>query len=452
MRGQVFFLLAGLLPLGMLFQFWTRSGTGIHLLLFGFMFLLASSFLIALNHFSFYRQYKPRSALVPPGPFIAFCVAGALFVMGFFNMAALPHGLSLQLSPGPKIETAKVIPTAAKMFVTKPGKMKLPKAKALDIKTPKQRWMLSFPYMGGGLWGALGYALAFGFAGALFGLLRREIVDPRDEHIGSGMMGALSRAGVGLFYGSAMGFLAGGAIITVLRTVFPTLPPSTPAQFLHWIYALGAATHPNTAFSYAFTTACFMAGAMALFLGRRDFTAAVSDPKAPELTRPVQVLIPEVPPPPQMAFDMNRVQMESQQILSQFGGELSRMFKGSEWEYERYDVPVIGRGKQANPEVEATNLISARTGEDDDYETAMGPLSNVYVQITAELGTLELSAADWLTMGEGAMLELPKNPDGTIGIRINGKPAGKGKALTVNGYKAVKMTTMKSTVEQLVQR
>jgi flagellar motor switch/type III secretory pathway protein FliN len=304
-------------------------------------------------------------------------------------------------------------------------------------------------YMKGSLWGALGYALAFGLTGMLFGLLRKEVVDPRDEHIGTGAMGALVRGAVGLFYGAAMGFALGAVMIFVVRGLFPDFR-GVQAEFLHWIYVLGAATNPNVAFGFAFSTGSLMAGAMSLFLGSRDFTAPVSDPKAPELTRPVQVIIPAVPEAPQAPFDMARVQAESQQILSQFGTELKRVTTGPEWEYEAYDLPPVGRlGQKAEPE--ATNLISARNMEEPDYDTAMGQLSNVYVQITADLGKLEISAADWLMLGEGAMLELPRAADNTVGIRINGQSAGRGKALTVNGNKAVKVTGLRGKVEQYVK-
>src|SRR5688500_19031394 len=108
MKGQVFFLVLGLFPLAMLFQFWTRSGTGLNLTLWGFMALFAASLLVAVNYFSFYRQYKPRSALVPAGPLQAVGVAVVLLGLGAFNLMALPHGLSLTLSPGPRIEAGKI--------------------------------------------------------------------------------------------------------------------------------------------------------------------------------------------------------------------------------------------------------------------------------------------------------------------------------------------------------
>lgn len=444
-RGQIFFLAIGLVPFIMLMQFWLKSGTGLHAGLWGFMALYGASFLVAVNYFLFYKAYRPRSVMVPPGPLKAIGVGGLLLALGAFNLLGTPAGVGLTLSPGPKMETTQVFRTYAKVLLKK--KVEQPPRKKLDLR--KQRWLTGGMYLSGSLWGALGYALAFGIAGALFGLLRKEILDPRDEHIGSGAVGALVRGAVGLFYGAAMGFALGAVMILSIRGFFPDYR-NIQAEILHMIYALGAATNPNVAFGYAFTTGCTMAGAMSLFLGGRDFTAPVSDPKAPELTRPVQILVPAVPAAPQAAFDMARVQSESQQILAQFGTELRRVTTGPEWHYEAYDLPPVGRlGQKAEPE--ATNLISARNLEEPDYDTAMGQLSNVYVQITADLGKLEIAAADWLMLGEGAMLELPRSPDGTVGIRINGQPAGRGKALTVNGNKAVKVTGMRGKVENYVK-
>jgi flagellar motor switch/type III secretory pathway protein FliN len=372
-------------------------------------------------------------------------VGGLLLALGAFNMLGTPSGINLTLSPGPKIEMQKVVRVYAAAVLKK--KVQVPPRKKLDLR--RQRWLTGGLYLKGSLWGALGYALAFGLAGALFGLLRKEVVDPRDEHLGTGAMGALVRGAVGLFYGSTMGFAVGAVMIFAVRMFFPDFR-GLQGEILHMVYVLGAATNPNVAFSYAFSTASMMAGAMSLFLGSRDFTAPVSDPKAPELTRPVVVTVPAVPAAPQAAFDMGRVQMESQQILQQFGTELRRITTGAEWEYERYELAPVGKlGQKAEPE--ATNLISARNMDEPDYDTAMGQLSNVYVQITADLGKLEISAADWLMLGEGAMLELPRSPDGTVGIRINGKPAARGKALTVNGNKAVKVTGMRGKVEQYVR-
>lgn len=444
-RGQIFFLVVGLVPLFMLVQFWLKSGTGLHTWLWGFMALYFASFLVAVNYFLFYREYKPRSALVTPGPFKAILVGGLLLTIGAFNMLGTTAGIGLTLSPGPKLEVQQTIKTYAGVLLKRDTPD--PPRKKLDLR--KQRWLTGGVYLKGSLWGALGYALAFGLTGMLFGLLRKEVVDPRDEHIGTGAMGALVRGAVGLFYGAAMGFALGAVMIFVVRGLFPDFR-GVQAEILHWIYVLGAATNPNVAFGFAFSTGSLMAGAMSLFLGSRDFTAPVSDPKAPELTRPVQVIIPAVPEAPQAPFDMARVQAESQQILSQFGTELKRVTTGPEWEYEAYDLPPVGRlGQKAEPE--ATNLISARNMDEPDYDTAMGQLSNVYVQITADLGKLEISAADWLMLGEGAMLELPRAADNTVGIRINGQSAGRGKALTVNGNKAVKVTGLRGKVEQYVK-
>lgn len=450
-----FFLVVGVLPLGMLFQFWFRSGTGLNPLLVGFALCGLAALAMAVNYYLYYSQHKPRSAVVAPAFWKCAMVAAILLPVGAFNMLATTQGVALMLSPGPKIEGSQMVQVMAKVVGTalSPGMMKplqLPKRKRLDIK--RNQWMLNKPYMNGALWGALGYAIPFALMGCLFGLFRKEILDPRDEHIGSTAGAALVRGAVGLYYGMAIGFALGAVLIMTIRILFPTLSAATPPAIMHFVYTMGAASNPNVAFMYAFSTACMLAGAISLFGGKPDLTVALSDPKAPELTRPIDVQIPEVPDPPQMAFDMGRVQAESQQILSQFQGQLQKMFDGAEWEYEKYDLPPVGKhGKK--PEAEATNLISARDpgDADDDGPSAMGSLSNVYVQITAELGKLEVPAADWLGLAEGAILELPKSADGTVAITINGKPAGRGRPLTVNGNKAVKMVGLRGKIDQIVR-
>lgn len=448
------FLVVGLFPLGMFVQFWLWSGTGIHLGLVGFVAALMVGFGMALNYFLEYRRCKPRSALVPAAWWKALLVAAILMPIGAYNMLATTHNLGLTLSPGPKLDNGQMASTVAKIVGTalSPGMMKpikIPPYKKLDVK--RHGWLTKRPYLNGALWGALGYALPFGLAGMIFSLLRKEIPDPRDEHIGAGPAGALVRGVVGYYYGSALGFALGASLIFLLRTLFPSITSATPPMVLHWIYTLGAASNPNLAFTYAFSTGCMLAGALALFGGKGDFTAGISDPKAPELTRPVEVLIPEIPPPPHMPFDMGRVQAESKQILSQFSQEVEKLMGGPEWAYERYDLPAVGRnGNKSEPE--ATNLISARNQESDyDDVNAMGSLSNVYVQIVADLGKLEINAADWLALAENAILELPKSPDGTINVSINGKPAGKGRPLTVNGNKAVKVVSLRTKVENMVR-
>ncbi len=449
------FLAIGVVPLGMLFQFWFRSGTGLNPMLVGFALCGLASLAMAVNYYLYYSQHKPRSAIVAPAFWKCVLVAGLLLPVGAYNMLATSHGVALMLSPGPKIEGGQMMAVIAKVALTSlsPGAskpLKLPKRKKLDLK--RNQWMLNKPYLNGALWGALGYAIPFALMGCLFGLLRKEILDPRDEHIGSTAGAGLVRGAVGLYYGMAIGFALGAVLIFTIRVLFPTLTAVTPPAIMHFVYAIGAASNPNVAFMYAFSTACMLAGALSLFGGKPDITAPLSDPKAPELTRPIDVQIPEVPDAPQMAFDMGRVQAESQQILSQFQGQLQKMFDGAEWEYERYDLPPVGKhGKR--PEAEATNLISARDpGEiDEDAPSAMGSLSNVYVQITAELGKLEVPAADWLALAEGAILELPKSADGTVAITINGKPAGRGRPLTVNGNKAVKMVGLRGKIDQIVR-
>lgn len=446
-------LVIGLFPLGMLLQFWFRSGTGLHPMLVGFVLMGIASFALAVNYFLFYRQHRPRSALVPPAFWKGLLVAAFLLPMGAYNMLATSLGIGLTLSPGPRIEGEQLPAVVAKVVGTAltPGQLtplKLEKRKALRVDG--DRWFKRPPYMNGALWGALGYAIPFALLGALLGLLRTEIQDPRDEHVGSGVGAALVRAAVGMYYGMALGFLLGVVLIGVVRTLFPQ-PGIAPEQVRHFLFALGAGTNPNTAFAYAFSTGCVLAGAFSLAGRQVDLTAGLSDPKAPELTRPVEVLLPEVPELPEVQFDMGAVRAESQAMLKQFQGQLAQLLEDPQWHYERYDLPSIGQLGQ-RPEPEATHVISARqAATDDDEPTALGSLSNVYVPIVAELGKLEIAAADWLGLAEGAVLELPKTPDGSVAVTVAGKPVGRAKPLTVNGFKAVKLVGLRQPVASLLK-
>ncbi|MEB3196908.1 MAG: FliM/FliN family flagellar motor C-terminal domain-containing protein [Candidatus Sericytochromatia bacterium] len=448
------FLVIGLFPLGMLFQFWFRSGTGLNPVLVGFLFCAVASFALAVNYYLFYQQNRPRSALVPPAFWKVGLVAALLIPAGAYNMLATSSGLGLTLSPGPRVEAgewpsvvAKVIGTALTPGAMKP--LRLEPRKRLAVDGP--RWFKRPPYMNGALWGALGYAIPFALLGLLLGLMRREVLDPRDEHLGATFGAAFVRAAVGMYYGMAIGFLLGVILIFVLRGLFPVPSRLTPETVRHFLFALGASTHPNVAFSYAFSAGSLLAGAFALISRNADITAPLSDPKAPELTRPVEVLIPEVPEVPTSSFDMARVRGESQTILKNFRSEVQRLLEGPEWQYERYPLAPLG-GAGQRPEPEATQVISARLpADEDDAPTVLGSLSHVYVPIVAELGKLEIPAADWLGMAEGVILALPKSADGSITVTISGKPAARAKPLTVNGYKAVKLLRLQAPIERLVQ-
>lgn len=447
------FLVVGLFPLGMLLQFWFRSGTGLNPVLVGFLMSAVASFAIAVNYYFFYQQNRPRSAVVPPAFWKVALVAGILIPVGAYNMLATSVGVGLTLSPGPRIETSQVPSVVAKVIgaTLTPGAVTPPQFESRRrLPMDGKRWYKDSPYMNGALWGALGYAVPFALLGCCLGLLRQEVLDPRDDHIGSTLGGSLVRGAVGLYYGMSVGFLLGVVLIFVLRTMFPLPSKLTPDTVKHFLFTLGAATNPNLAFSYAFSIGSLLAGTLALVLPNADWTSLLSDPKAPELTRPVEITIPEIPPPPQDHFDMAGIREESQALLKRFQAETQRLLEGPEWQYERYQLPPLGApGQRLEPE--ATQVVSARMPVEDDDPSVLGSLSNVYVPIVAELGKLEVAAADWLGLAEGVILELPKSPQGELNITIAGKPAGKALPLTVHGYKAVKLVGLRQPVEQLLK-
>ncbi|MEB3285170.1 MAG: FliM/FliN family flagellar motor switch protein [Candidatus Sericytochromatia bacterium] len=448
-----FFLAIGIFPLGMLLQFWFRSGTGLNPVLVGFLMSAVASFAIAVNYYFFYQQRRPRSALIPPAFWKVALIAGILVPVGAYNMLATSVGIGLTLSPGPRIEASQLPSVVARVIgaTVTPGAVSPPKFQPRRrLPMSGERWYKQFPYLNGALWGALGYALPFAFLGGCLGFLRREVLDPRDDHIGDTLGGAFVRGAVGLYYGMAIGFLLGVIMIFVLRSMFPLPSRLTPDTVKHFLFTLGAATHPNLAFSYAFSVGSFLAGGLALVMPNADWTGFLSDPKAPELTRPVEIAVPAIPTVPQDTFDIGAVREESQALLKQFQFETQRLLEGPEWHYERYNLPPLGApGQRLEPE--ATQVVSSRTPVEEDAPTVLGSLSSVYVPIVAELGKLEMPVADWLGLAEGVILELPKSANGELEVTISGKPAGKALPLTVNGYKAVKLVGLRQPVEQLVK-
>lgn len=447
-------MVVGLAPVAMIGFFWAKGGVGIHPALALFMLLLVSGGVVSLLHHNFYRKHRPRSALVPATLAKGLPVALLLFALGGYHLLATGVGAGITLSPGPRMESGQLVQNMVKVVTTaiSPGLVRPPRVegvKRLDLQG-QAAWMRKPPFLGGGLWGALGYAMAFGLMGMAFGFLRKEVQDPREQHMAVGPLGVVTRGMVGLYFGSAMGFALGAALIASVRLLFPTVGPNTSEGILHFIYVFGAASHPNVAFSYGFATACLLAGALSLGGATRDMTAIASDPKAPELLRPLAMQIPEIVEPPAMALDMSRLQQESRNMILQVQSELTKLVDGPDWNFDRYATPPVGRSG-AKPEPEATNLVSARLAEGEDEWSAMGSLGGVYVQIVAELGSLEIPAMDWLEMGEGTILELPRGKDAEVTVKVNGKVAGRGKPITIEGRKAVKMMALRGPIGALVE-
>jgi flagellar motor switch/type III secretory pathway protein FliN len=117
----------------------------------------------------------------------------------------------------------------------------------------------------------------------------------------------------------------------------------------------------------------------------------------------------------------------------------------------RARLPVDLPDQDGPSEPRAVNLLSNRKPEfDTSFDQALGQLANVYVQISGQLGQLQVPLAEWLTLEEGSLLEMPRAADGTVTLCINGRAVGRAKPAAHENHIAVKVVKLEpGTVDAL---
>ena len=95
------------------------------------------------------------------------------------------------------------------------------------------------------------------------------------------------------------------------------------------------------------------------------------------------------------------------------------------------DVPSLGAGK------------SAGGGENLDL------LLDIPLEITIELGRTKMLINDLLKLGQGSVIELPKEAGDTLEILANNRLIAKGDVVVVNKKYGIRLTEVISPVERL---
>ncbi|HEY7629711.1 MAG TPA: FliM/FliN family flagellar motor switch protein [Thermoleophilaceae bacterium] len=72
-------------------------------------------------------------------------------------------------------------------------------------------------------------------------------------------------------------------------------------------------------------------------------------------------------------------------------------------------------------------------------------LLDVNVRMWAELGRAKLPLAQAVALGQGAIVDLDKEPDDELDVLVNGLPFAKGKLLLVDGEWAVRLERIVAT-------
>lgn len=447
--GQAIPLWSGLLPLGMLLAFSARSGAGVHSVVGVLMLVAIAGFLASVGYHFFYRAAIPRMVVKPTHWAKALLVNALILPVCLISLWGSPAGYGLTLSPNPMQEPGRWIQVAAKLLLGQP----------VDLPPPEPSVLSAFVgeglFLGGALWGALGYAFVFALAGMGFAALRKEVFDPRQNPYG-GSAWPFLRTLIGYFYGFSLGFWVGAAIIVTGRILFggvEALPDAIGSMLL----AFGVAADPDLAFTNGFSTGGFLVLVSTLFLGKADFTVGFTDPRPEQREPDMKVEIPKLPETEPPSFDFAAISAETEQISQAFQQELSAMVRslGLADEVEPASTVLAAPEEpveEDSAEPPVLNIISARKPDFDiSFDSAMGQLSNVYVQVSAQLGSTEIPLADWLLLAEGAILEFPRPADSTVEVCINGRPVGRARPVSLDDHKAIKVLMLSADMQQTLR-
>lgn len=453
LRPQAIPLWLGLAPLVMLFLFAVQSKTGLGIPMLIAGILGGLGFGVSVGYHFFCRASIPKVVIKPMGFWRGAAVAIALLPLTLVNLFGAGTGHSLMLSPYGITTIRGFLKIAATMVLG--NQLGLNTAPLPQLPAALAEGL----FLGGALWGALGYGLVFALAGFGFAALRQESFDPRQDPFGGSGTWPFLRMLIGYYYGLSLGFWFGAGAIWLAKTVFAraeSLPPTLQAV----LTAIGVHNDPNLAFTNAVGLAGLLVVFSTLFLGKADFAAGFTDPRPEEKEPDMKIKIPELPKTPEPEFDFASIGHETEQIAQQFQTQLQDLARQLgfldpvETAASLIATPAE-RVEEAPSEQEpaVTNIISARKPDFDvSFDSAMGQLSNVYVQVSAQLGSTELPLTEWLTMAEGSILELPRPKDNTITVCINGKPVGKGRAVMLEDHKAIKVLKLSSDATQHLGR
>ena len=101
--------------------------------------------------------------------------------------------------------------------------------------------------------------------------------------------------------------------------------------------------------------------------------------------------------------------------------------------------PVVEAEPEPEPEPEAAEEMP------DPGEDLALHLLDVNVRMWAELGRAKLPLAQAVALGQGAIVDLDKEPDDELDVLVNGLPFAKGKLLLVDGEWAVRLERIVAT-------
>ena len=84
----------------------------------------------------------------------------------------------------------------------------------------------------------------------------------------------------------------------------------------------------------------------------------------------------------------------------------------------------------------------------DGTELEASELLDLSLRVSAEVGRAKMPASDVVSMPQGTIVPLDREPDEPADLYVNGRHFGTGRVLLVDGEWAVKIETLDAEIEQ----
>lgn len=113
------------------------------------------------------------------------------------------------------------------------------------------------------------------------------------------------------------------------------------------------------------------------------------------------------------------------------------------------DAGQVNGRKPAGPASGPFELPDTAAGRHDGGGENLDLLLDIPLEITIELGRTKMLINDLLKLGQGSVIELPKEAGDTLEILANNRLVAKGDVVVVNKKYGIRLTEVISPVERL---
>jgi flagellar motor switch/type III secretory pathway protein FliN len=320
-------------------------------------------------------------------------------------------------------------------------------------------------FLGGALWGALGYAAALGLAGVIFAIFRtmNTPFGPKVEEMVNDDTGEVVqnvteptllfkiidypyRMLLGYSAGATIGLLFGLLVIGLQYALFLRHDHLDPT-LRTLLTAMGGSLHPDLAFAGGFSLAGMIVPLAFLTVGKFSppgksvSEAEVKARYVPagggrgglpvELPAPAMISFGDIGPDPEedLLADINLDASLTEELLTEFGDDLELVFG-------------LDATNKSDAEIAAKKETMDRSQVAAIVEQSFGELGQIQVEVAAELGRASIALHEWLHLQVGTLVELNQPVGDNIDLYFNGVLKGRGRLSVVENHLGVQVSAL----------